>query len=247
MLARHFSEAGLSTKPSSMGSSWAAGEPALGDGRGDRLISPRLWSCLRPFPTRRARGAEIDLQIALGRSVDLCERPCRARDRSGLCPCARALPAGWRLGRLSPLLFGQWVFHMVRAEHAAAQEIAEELLRSAERDGDAAGLVVGHRAAGIGSLWRGDLIEAREHLERTLALYDPERHRSLASLYVYDPRLAGLAGLAFALFQLGYPDKPSRVAARRSTTPSGYRIPPAWLTPFTTRACWTRSAGTLRA
>jgi hypothetical protein len=40
----------------------------------------------------------------------------------------------------------------------------------------------------------------------TLRVYDPERHRSLASAYAYDPRLAGLAGLAFALFQLGYPD-----------------------------------------
>jgi predicted ATPase len=38
-------------------------------------------------------------------------------------------------------------------------------------------------------------------------LYDPERHRPLASIYVYDPRLAGLVGLAFALFQLGYPEQ----------------------------------------
>jgi hypothetical protein len=35
------------------------------------------------------------------------------------------------------------VFRLVRAEHAAAQDIAEELLRSAERGGDPAGLVVG--------------------------------------------------------------------------------------------------------
>jgi predicted ATPase len=68
-------------------------------------------------------------------------------------------------------------------------------------------LVVGHRVVGIGSLWRGELLEARRHLERVLALYDPERHRSLAAVYAYDPRLAGLAGLAFALFQLGYPDQ----------------------------------------
>jgi len=117
------------------------------------------------------------------------------------------MPAGWRPGRLFPLLFGRWVFHMVRAEHAAAQDIAVELLRAAEREGDPAGLVVGHRAAGIGSLWRGELVEARGHLERTLAVYDPQRHRSLASLYAYDPRLAGLAGLSFALFQLGYPEQ----------------------------------------
>jgi predicted ATPase len=108
---------------------------------------------------------------------------------------------------LFPVLFGRWAFHMARAKHAAAQDIAEEALRSAERDGDAAGLVVGHRVVGIGSLWRGELLEARRHLERVLALYDPERHRSLAAVYAYDPRLAGFAGLALALFQLGYPDE----------------------------------------
>jgi predicted ATPase len=129
--------------------------------------------------------------------------------------------------RLFPLLFGQWVFHLVRAEHAAAQGIAEEWLRSAEREGDAGGLVVGHRAAGISSLWRGELVEARGHLERTLAVYDPERHRSLASVYAYDPRLAGLAGLAFALFQLGYPDqavihcRAAVIEAERLSHPAG--------------------------
>jgi hypothetical protein len=36
-------------------------------------------------------------------------------------------------GLQEPLLFGRWVFRFGRAEHAAAQDIAEELLRSAER------------------------------------------------------------------------------------------------------------------
>jgi hypothetical protein len=53
----------------------------------------------------------------------------------------------------------------------------------------------------------GKLVKARGHLERELALYDLERQRSLASVYAYDPRLAGLAGLAFALSQLGYPEQ----------------------------------------
>jgi predicted ATPase len=111
---------------------------------------------------------------------------------------------------------------LVRAEHAAAQDIAMELLRSAERAGDAAGLVVGHRAVGIGLLWRGELVAARGHLERTLAVYDPERHRSLASVYAYDPRLAGLAGLAFALFQLGYPEQ--AVARCRAAVEAAERL-----------------------
>jgi predicted ATPase len=150
---------------------------------------------------------EIDLQIALGGAL-IAAKGHAAPETGRAYARARELcqPVG-DLGRLFPLLFGQWVFHLARAEHAAAREIAEEALCSAERDGDAAGLVIGHRAVGIGALWRGELVEARGHLERELALYDPERHRSLASVYAYDPRLAGFAGLALALFQLGYPDE----------------------------------------
>jgi predicted ATPase len=55
-----------------------------------------------------------------------------------------------------------------------------------------------------------------------LALYDPERHRSLAAIYAYDPRLAGLAGLAFAMFQLGYPDQ--AVARRREAVDDAERL-----------------------
>jgi predicted ATPase len=94
---------------------------------------------------------------------------------------------------------------MVRADHAGAQDVGEELLHSGQEQDDRIARLIGHRAVGISLLWRGEPRAAREHLERTLALYDPERHRSLASLYAYDPRLAGLAGLCFVLFQLGYP------------------------------------------
>jgi predicted ATPase len=150
---------------------------------------------------------EIDLQIALGGALIAAKGHAAPETGRAYARARELCREVGDQGRLFPLLFGQWVFHMARAEHAAAQDIAAEALRSAERDGDAAGLVVGHRAVGIGSLWRGELVVARGHLERELALYDPERHRSLASIYAYDPRLAGLAGLAFALFQLGYPEQ----------------------------------------
>jgi predicted ATPase len=48
---------------------------------------------------------------------------------------------------------------------------------------------------------------ARPHLERALVLYDPERHRSLAFLYVQDPRVAALSGLSWTLLALGYPEQ----------------------------------------
>ena len=67
--------------------------------------------------------------------------------------------------------------------------------------------MIGHRAVGISSLWLGRLDAARGHLNQVLALYDPDRHRSLASLYAYDPRVPGLAGMSVTLLQLGYPEQ----------------------------------------
>ena len=223
LLAHHCTEAGLSEEAVEY---WyragrlASGRAALAEAVGHFDKALELLGTFREPSVRIQR--EIDLQIALGGALIAAKgyaSPAtgRAYARAGEL-CREVGDAG----RLFPLLFGQWVFHMARAEHAAAQEIAAETLRSAERGGDPADLVVGHRAAGIGALWRGDLIEARGHLEQELALYDPERHRCLASVYAYDPRLAGLAGLAFALFQLGYPEQ--AVARRREALDDAARL-----------------------
>jgi predicted ATPase/class 3 adenylate cyclase len=207
-LARHFCEAGLVDKAVEYG--LKAGQLAIRRSAMAEAIAhiTTALNLLATVPESAERSQrEIDLQIALGGALIAAKGHAAPETGRAYARARELCRQVGDLGRLSPLMFGQWVFHMVRAEHNAAQEIAEELLRSATQDGDAAGLMVGHRAAGISSLWQGDLIEAREHLERTLALYDPEQHRSLASVYVYDPRLAGLAGLAFALFQLGFPEQ----------------------------------------
>jgi predicted ATPase/class 3 adenylate cyclase len=208
VLARHYTEAGLFEKAVDY---WyragrlASERSALTEAIDHFGKALELVVTLPDSSERLQR--EIDLQLALGGASISAKG--HAAPETG-----RAYARAHELcqhvgdpGRLFPLLFGRWVFHLVRAEHAAAQGIAVQLLRSAEREGDPAGLIVGHRAAGISSLWRGELVEARRHLERMLASYDPERHGSLVSLYAYDPRLAGLAGLAFALFQLGYPEQ----------------------------------------
>ncbi|HEX6011758.1 MAG TPA: AAA family ATPase [Geminicoccaceae bacterium] len=208
VLAHHCTEAGLVDKAveywwraGQLASQRSALEEAIGHFRAALDIIAEL-----PETGQRAE-RELDLLIALGSALISAKGQAAAETGAVY---ARALELCRRVGggpRLLPLLFGRWVFHLVRAEHAAAREIADELLRLARREGDATGWLVGHRAAGIGALWRGEPVEARGHLERALALYDPERHRPLAAAYGYDLRLAGLAGLAFALFQLGSPDQ----------------------------------------
>jgi predicted ATPase len=208
LVAHHCTEAGLCEKAIEywhQAGRLASERAALVEAISHFCKALDLLGSLREPSTRIQR--EIDLHIALGGALIAAKGYAAPETGRAYARAGELCREAGDLGRLFPLLFGQLVFHMARAEHAAAQEIAAEALRSANRDGDVTGLVVGHRAAGISALWCGELLGARRHLEQELALYDPERHRSLATLYAYDPRLGGLAGLAFGLLQLGYPER----------------------------------------
>ena len=54
--------------------------------------------------------------------------------------------------------------------------------------------------------------QAHEHFAQSIALYDPQRHRTLAFAYGQDPGVAALMLDAWTLWILGYPDQ----ALRRS-------------------------------
>jgi predicted ATPase len=53
----------------------------------------------------------------------------------------------------------------------------------------------------------GELVAARAHLEQTIALYDPEQHRSHAVLYGQDPGVVSRYYAALVLWLLGFPDQ----------------------------------------
>ena len=150
---------------------------------------------------------ELELQIALG--VALMAAKGWAAPEVGRAN-ARARDLCERLGetsRLFPVLYGKWVFHVVRAELEAGRIVGEDLLCRAQAQNDAAAETIGNRIVGTTELLRGELMAARAHLERTLALYDPTAHGSLAFLFAQDPSVAGLSVLSWGLFALGYPEQ----------------------------------------
>jgi class 3 adenylate cyclase/predicted ATPase len=208
-LAHHLTEAALTEKAVEY---WwragrlASGRSALAEAVGHFGKALMLLEALPDTPARA--GQELDLLIAQGGALTAAKGYSAAETGRVYARARELCHLLGEAGRLHSLLFGEWLFRMVRADHAAAQEIGEELLRLGEEDRDGGiARLLGLRAVGISLLWRGNPSAAREHLERMLVLYDPERHRSLASLYVYDPRLPCLAGLCVALFQLGYPQQ----------------------------------------
>ena len=81
-----------------------------------------------------------------------------------------------------------------------------ELLRLGQQQANVAAQAIGHRALGVTLLYMGDFGSATVHLERTLALYNPERHGTLAFVYAQDPRLSALAFLAWELVVVGRAD-----------------------------------------
>jgi len=102
------------------------------------------------------------------------------------------------------VLFGLAIVSVVRAEYGKARGFAERCLDQAERAGDAALLVQAHWVLGLSLQFIGDLESSRRHLERSVALYDPQRHATHVGLY---GGILNRMHLARVLLFLGHPDE----------------------------------------
>jgi predicted ATPase len=106
--------------------------------------------------------------------------------------------------QLFRVLFGLSIVSVVRADYAKAHHFAEQSLQQAERAGEAALLVQAHWALGLSLQFIGDFTGSREHLERSLGLYDPKRHAAHAFLY---GAILNRMHLGRVLLYLGYPNQ----------------------------------------
>jgi predicted ATPase len=105
---------------------------------------------------------------------------------------------------LFSVLHGLWVVNFVAFSGDMVRDLAAQFLVLAEKQGATAQLMIGHRQVGMSLLLTGDIAEGRAHLDRTIALYDPTEHRSLATRFDVDARVSGLSYRSRALWLLGY-------------------------------------------
>jgi class 3 adenylate cyclase/predicted ATPase len=164
---------------------------------------------LEMLPESRERSQhELSLQIALGEAsmatqgytVPEAERAfVRAQD---LCRQVGEAPQVFRAW------IGLYTLHLARADHERAGELVEDFFRLARETGDAEHLLWASMALGETAFWRGDLLQARMHLEEAIARYDLSETRGRGLLFlVGDPRVWALTNLGWALWQLGYPEQ----------------------------------------
>jgi predicted ATPase len=82
-----------------------------------------------------------------------------------------------------------------------------DLLDLAERVGKNAFLMEAHRMVDESAFYMGEFGRARRHLQQSLALYDPQKHRSHAEIYGQDPGVALLSHGCCIMWQAGYPQQ----------------------------------------
>jgi class 3 adenylate cyclase/predicted ATPase len=106
---------------------------------------------------------------------------------------------------LFSVLFSFWTTNFVAFKGDALRELASQFLALAEKQTATVPLMIGHRMMGS-VLHTGAFAEGRAHLDRAIALYDPDKHRLLATRFGQDIRVAALSYRSWALWMLGYPD-----------------------------------------
>jgi predicted ATPase len=205
LVAHHYTEAGLIAQAICY---WQrAGQRASQRSANAEAIShlTRGLELLKILPDSPERiHYELTLQIALGAPLIATKGYAASEVEQAY---GRALDLCQQVGgppQLFPVLWGLSAFYGVRAELETARELAEQLLRLAQRAQDPALLLEAHHALGQYLFFMGEFSAAREHFEQGIALYDPRQHGSLAFLYGQDPGMACLSYLAWTLWFLGY-------------------------------------------
>jgi class 3 adenylate cyclase/predicted ATPase len=207
-LAHHYSHSRNTEKAiaySELAGQWAVQHSANAEAVRHLTTALELLKSL-PDGLERTR-RELELQIAVGAPLMATKGYAAPEVEAAY---SRALELCRKIGEAPELfhvVFGLWVFYMNLAELKKVRELAEQLLNLAERAGDPALLLHAHHALGVASFLEGQPTVAREHLDQSVVLYDPERHRSHTFVYGRDPGVASLGWAAAALWHLGYPEQ----------------------------------------
>jgi class 3 adenylate cyclase/predicted ATPase len=221
LLARHCTEAGLIEKAAGL---WGkAGQRSL---ERSALVEAteqltRALAQIATLPsTPELRREQIRLQVALitplmhVKGYAAPETKAAAERARLLIEQAEALgePPEDPLLLLS-VLYSFWCASFVAFNGDALRELAGQFLALAEKQRAKVALMIGHRIMGS-LLHTGDFAEGRAHLDRAIALYDPDEHRPLATRFGQDVGVATLSYRSWALWMLGYPEAALADASR---------------------------------
>jgi class 3 adenylate cyclase/predicted ATPase len=213
LLARHCTEAGQIEKAAAL---WGkAGQRSLERSASVEAIEQftrALAQIAIPPSTPRLRREEIKLQVALITPIVQVKgwgapEAKAAAERARLLieqAEARGEPPEDPL-MLFSVLFGFFGASLVAFNGDVSRDLAAQFLELAEKQRALFPRAAGRVFLGSSLMLRGDLTEARAHLDQGFAIYDPVKHQTLALRFGEDHRVATPFFRSKALWVLGYP------------------------------------------
>jgi class 3 adenylate cyclase/predicted ATPase len=214
LLARHYTEAGQVAKAAVL---WGkAGERSLAR---SALIEAaaqltRALEQMATLPgTAALRREQIKLQLALAHALMHTKGHAAPETKAAFEQGRLYLEGARAVGEpledpLLPfsILFGFWITNFVAFDGDLMRELAAQFMELAEKETATVPLMVGHRLTGVSLLFRGGIVEGRDHLDQAIALYDPAGHRLLATRFGQENGVVILAFRSWTLWILGYAD-----------------------------------------
>jgi len=208
LLAHHYTEAGC---PAQAIPYWqragqqAAQRSAHQEALGHLTKGVEVLQTLPDTPERTQQ--DLLLHVALGVSL-MAVKGRAAPEVERVYTRARALcQQVGNTSQLFPVLRGLCLFYLNCGQIQTAQDLAEQSLRQAERQPEAAPRMLGHYLLGLALLLQGALGDAAQHFEQAIAAYDLQGHRQFAHVYGIDLGVIARSFGALVLWLLGYPDQ----------------------------------------
>ena len=96
------------------------------------------------------------------------------------------------------------------------RELASQFLALAEKRRETVPLMIGLRLMGNSLMLTGDIARGRAHYDQAFVLYDPAKHRPLATRFGQDVGVSTFVCRALAQWMLGYPETALADAITRS-------------------------------
>jgi predicted ATPase len=189
LLAHHCTEAGLIEKAASL---WGkAGQRSLARSALVEAV-PQLTHALNQIaalPDRtELRREQIKLQVAFANALMQTKGYAAPETQASLDQAHLYIERAEALGEppedpllLFSVLYGFWVGNLIAFNGDVIRGLAAKVLALAERQGLTVPLMMADRLMGITLMCAGDIVQGRAHLDRAIALYDPVKHRPLAT------------------------------------------------------------------
>jgi class 3 adenylate cyclase/predicted ATPase len=212
LLARHCTEAGQVEKAARL---W--GKAGLRSLERSALIEAeaqlvRALAQIASLPGAPAlRREQIKLQIGLVNTLMQTKGYAASATRDALEQARTLMERADALGEApeDPLaflsvLYGVWGANFIAFNEKAVRELLAQILALAQKQTGTVPIMIWHRLVGSSLLLAGDMAEARAHIDRAIALYNPGERHLLAGRFGSDLRILAIGYRAMVMWLLGY-------------------------------------------